>query len=107
MLFCLRDPDSIRGFFWFARLLGHIICFYQHVEKHIFSDPASQLVGTHPSEMKTPEGSKDEGTGCLLTRLMVKETWKQSEHQQGWGRLGELHMLLRKIYLTFTNQVSV
>lgn len=53
-------------------------------------DPASLLVGTLPSEMKTPEG-RDEGTGCLLTRLVVKETWKQHEHQQGRaGKPGEI-----------------
>lgn len=70
-------------------------------------DPASLLVGTLPSEMKTPEG-RDEGTGCLLTRLVVKETWKQHEHQQGRaGKPGESHVPLWNIYLPFTNQVSV
>lgn len=46
--------------------------------------------------MKTPEG-KEEGTGCLLTRPVVEETWKQSEHQQGRGRLGMRHRSGRKL----------
>lgn len=64
------------------------------------------LVGTSPLKMKTSE-DRDEGTGCFLTRLVVKETWKQYEHQQGWGRLGELHAPLWNIYLLFINQISV
>lgn len=63
-------------------------------------------MGTYPSEMKTPEG-RDEGTGCLLTRLVVKETWKQYAHQQGRRRLGELHVPVWNIYLPSTNQISV